>query len=676
VTNRIFFRLLVAFVLVIGIATLAMDFGIRKGWEESLHFQVRSALEQNAVLFTHMVQQAGDHRSLQAIAEDVARTTAVRATIIGSDGKVLADTGADPAKMENHATRPEFIAALQGQIGSATRASHTVGIPFLYVAAPMRGGAVRLAYPLSSVQEFDRHARAHVLQASLVAVFLATIISAFAARFIVTPIAELAATMEQVGLSRDYSVRAEPRGADEVRKLASGFNNMLAEIQASHTRLKQQALHDELTGLPNRRLLADRLSHALAAAKRQQNTVAVIYMDLDGFKLVNDTLGHSVGDLLLRQVAERLRRRVRSSDTIARIGGDEFTIIAAQIRNAKEAALIANYLLAEFATPFVIQEHELMLTASIGISLYPQDGLEAEQIIKQADTAMYVAKSTGKNKATFFTPAFGDAVRERLELENQLRGALERGELAVHYQPEFEITSNRLVRFEALVRWENPTLGMIPPTKFIPIAEESGLIIPIGGWVMEQACAAAARWQTLSHDPVRVAVNVSTIQFLQNNFVEMVDRMLKSTALDPRLLQLELTESVLMPGHGDAMAKLSELRSLGVSLAVDDFGTGYSSLSYLPRLPFDYLKIDRSFLEQIMESKDPRAMMASVINLAHNLQITVIIEGVETPEQLALVRGIGCDEVQGYLFGRPTADPDQYLSKYPGLLREPLAQQV
>jgi diguanylate cyclase (GGDEF)-like protein len=497
----------------------------------------------------------------------------------------------------------------------------------------------------------------------LVSLLAGMLLGTILQRWIVRPIAALATVVDRVSESRDYALRAEPEGGDEVGKLVSGFNHMLDEIQHSHTRLEKQAMNDELTGLPNRRLLADRLSYSLAAAIRQESCLAVIYLDLDGFKLVNDTLGHSVGDLLLRQVAERLQKRVRASDTFARIGGDEFMLVAAPIRSAKDAGLIAHELLTQFTNPFALAGHDLTLTASIGISLYPQDAMEAEQLVQQADTAMYVAKGSGKNKVIFFSPEFGEAVRERLELENLLRGALEHGELALHYQPEFELKNRRLVRFEALARWNNPTLGMISPMKFIPIAEESGLIIPIGKWVLEQACREAVRWQTLSEDPVMVGVNVSSIQFMQDDFVGVLAHALEITGLDPKLLQLELTETVLLPGAGDCVTKMSQLRSLGVSLAIDDFGTGYSSLSYLPRLAFDHLKIDRSFLLHIIESKDSQATMRSVVELAHNLNIRVIIEGVETAEQLALIRSMGCDEVQGYLFGRPTPNPDQFIGK-------------
>jgi diguanylate cyclase (GGDEF)-like protein len=438
---------------------------------------------------------------------------------------------------------------------------------------------------------------------------------------------------------------------------------MLTEIQNSQNRLEYQALTDELTGLPNRRLLADRLAHALAVAERQQDVLALLYLDLDGFKLVNDTLGHSMGDLLLREVTDRLRQRVRASDTLARIGGDEFTVVVGNIRNPEEAELVARELLEQLATPFGVNGHELTLTASMGISFYPGDALDAEQLIQHADTAMYVAKSEGKNCYKLFSAEFGDLVRERLELQNQLRGAVERGELAVHYQPEFDLATQRLVRFEALARWRHPTLGMIPPGKFIPIAEETGLIGSIGLWVMEQACKEAVRWQSVAKIPVQVAVNVSTLQFFRDDFVGTVADILTRTGLAAQLLQLELTESVFMPGVGNSSKKMSELRALGISMAVDDFGTGYSILSYLPRLPFDCLKIDRSFLNQTSTSHDARALMNSMVSLAHDLKMKVIIEGVETAEQLTLLQKIGCDQVQGFLFGRPTANPDHHLQK-------------
>jgi EAL domain-containing protein (putative c-di-GMP-specific phosphodiesterase class I) len=298
----------------------------------------------------------------------------------------------------------------------------------------------------------------------------------------------------------------------------------------------------------------------------------------------------------------------------------------------------------------------------MGISTYPEDAKNAEELIQHADTAMYVAKSTGKNRYMRFNPEFGDLVRERLELENQLRGAIRRGEFSIHYQPEFDLSTRRLLRFEALARWHHPTLGSIPPGKFIPIAEETGLIVDIGTWVMEQACKQAVGWQAESETPVQVAVNVSNVQFFRDDFVETVSKALQKSGLAPHLLQLELTESVFIPGIDTFSEKMAALRALGISMAVDDFGTGYSSLSYLPRLPFDCLKIDRSFLAQISQSRDSLAFMQSVVNMAHELKRKVIAEGVETSEQLNLMQQTGCDEVQGFLLGRPTPNPRKYLS--------------
>jgi diguanylate cyclase (GGDEF)-like protein len=476
-------------------------------------------------------------------------------------------------------------------------------------------------------------------------------------RWITRPILELASVMQGVTESGDYSLRAAHAGTDEIGTLVTGFNLMLTEIKSGQENLQRQALTDELTGLPNRRLFADRLRHALVIASRNQSMVALIYLDVDGFKLVNDTLGHSVGDKLLCEIASRLRPRVRASDTFARIGGDEFTVVAEGLHDLEGAELIAKDLLAQLSTPFSVDGHELSLTGSLGISIYPNNALDPEQLVRQADTAMYIAKGTGKNKFTVFSSEFGDAVQERMELESQLRGAADRKELTVHFQPEFEASTHRLVRFEALARWHHPTLGMIPPMKFIPIAEETGLIVPIGLWVMEQACIEACKWQEMSEAAIQVAINVSVVQLMRDEFVDGVVDVLNRTGLSASLLQLELTESVLLPRYQNIARSLSRLRALGVSMAIDDFGTGYSSLSYLQQMPFDFIKLDRSFLTQIARQGHSTATVQSIVDLAHTLGMKIIVEGVESTNELQLVEKLGCDEIQGYLMGRPTADP-------------------
>ena len=518
-------------------------------------------------------------------------------------------------------------------------------------------GFLYLESNLAGMKDRRRHFVTIALEYLLISLVVAIAVGLLLQRWITRPIVELASVIQGVTDSGDYSLRAAQKGTDEIGRLVAGFNLMLSEIKNGQEKLQNQALTDELTKLPNRRLFADRLRHALVAASRNQCIVALIYLDLDGFKLVNDTLGHSVGDKLLCEIAVRLRRRVRASDTFARIGGDEFTVVAEGLHNREGAELIARDLLAEFGTPFSVDGHELSLTASLGISTFPNDAADPEQLIRQADTAMYVAKATGKNKFATFSYEFGDAVQERMELETQLRRATDRQELRVHFQPEFEASAHRLVRFEALVRWQHPTLGMIPPLKFIPIAEETGLIVPIGHWVMEQACLEACKWQGMSEAAIQVAVNVSIVQLLREDFVDGVVDVLRRTGLNASLLQLELTESVLRPGYQAIARSISRLREIGVSMAIDDFGTGYSSLSYLQQMPFDFIKLDRSFVTQISQQGHSTATVESIVNLAHTLGMKVIVEGVESASELQLVEELGCDEIQGFLMGRPTADP-------------------
>jgi diguanylate cyclase (GGDEF)-like protein len=481
---------------------------------------------------------------------------------------------------------------------------------------------------------------------------------------------ELLSTMQDVTLQQDFSRHVTVPESGEIAPLAIEFNKMLSELQMRETakqkaedKLQHQALTDELTGLPNRRLLSDRLSQTLAIAKRERNIVGILYLDLDGFKLVNDSLGHMVGDTLLRLVSERLRERIRHSDTLARLGGDEFTVVLTKLASIDDAARVAQSLLDVLAKPFLIETHEITISASIGISLFPEHGVEAADLLQQADSAMYTAKRNGKNQLTYYSVELGSLVRERLSLENQLRGAISRGEISAHYQPEFDIVTGRLIRFEALARWTHPTLGMISPSKFIPIAEETGLIIPLGAYIMESACAEAVKWQTLSSAPIQVAVNVSSLQFMRETFVEEVKAVLGRTGLSPRLLQIELTESVMLSGPERAAEIMKTLRSFGISVAIDDFGTGYSCFSYLPRLPFNALKIDRSFVKELESRAETKAMVQSLVALAKNLSMQVIVEGIETQEQLSLVRKLGGNEVQGYLLGRPTPDPASQLAK-------------
>jgi diguanylate cyclase (GGDEF)-like protein len=470
--------------------------------------------------------------------------------------------------------------------------------------------------------------------------------------------------IQEVSRNKRFTARVPVERDDDIGLLSTEFNNMLSELHArdvakseAESKLQHQALTDDLTGLPNRRLLSDRLSQALEMAKRDRSIVALLYLDLDGFKLVNDSLGHTVGDMLLAEVARRLQSRIRKSDTLARLGGDEFTVVLTHLKDGDDAALVAKSLLEALSRSFLIENHDINISASIGIALFPDNGADANELLQQADSAMYSAKRDGKNRTMYFTPEIGFSVRERLNLENQLRGAIVRGEITVHYQPEFDIATRRLVRFEALARWQHPTLGSIPPDRFIPIAEESGLIIPLGAFVLEHACREARTWQSLSGYPVQVAVNVSTVQFRRASFVDEVTAILQDSGLDPKLLQLELTESIMLDGTDRAASTMKQLAAMGVSIAVDDFGTGYSCFSYLPRLPFNVLKIDRTFVSELGKRVEMAAMIRSLVSLAHNLNMQVVVEGIETVEQLQTIEAMGGNEVQGYLLGRPTADP-------------------
>ena len=430
-----------------------------------------------------------------------------------------------------------------------------------------------------------------------------------------------------------------------------------AELQNARDAAVYESLNDPLTGLPNRRHLLDRLQFLIAKAGGDSGIIALLFIDLDGFKLINDSLGHPTGDAMLVQVSDCLRSRVRRGDILGRLGGDEFMVILDSLHANQEATVVAESLLESISNPFRVEGHDLSIGASIGISVFPDNATSPEELMRQADSAMYAAKREGKNRVMIYTPEIGTQMHERLSLENQLRGAIARGEISVHYQPEFEVVGSRLIRFEALARWTHPTLGNIPPVKFIPIAEESGLIVTLGAYIMQRACIEAVRWQSIAPNPIQVAVNVSSIQFRTKGFVEDVSAILQQTGLRPELLQIELTESVMLAGVEHTAATMNRLHELGVSMAIDDFGTGYSSLSYLPSLTFDALKIDRSFVMNLDTQPDGESMIRMLVALAQNLGMRVIVEGVENAEQLELIRALGANEVQGYLMGRPTATP-------------------
>ena len=434
--------------------------------------------------------------------------------------------------------------------------------------------------------------------------------------------------------------------------MAGQIASVAMEQRQLYDRLMFQAQYDPLTGLPNRLLLDDRMEQCMARARRSGSGFAVLQIDLDRFKLINDLLGHAIGDTLLREVADRLKSSVRQTDTLARVGGDEFTLLLADVRNPGDAEKVAQDLLRVLREPFAALGNEIYVSASIGSALFPQDAGDPATLLRRADAAMYRAKQTGKNRWHGFAPEI-ETVIDRPALENHLHRALERGELEVFYQPLFRVSDGSRAAMEALLRWRRPGFGLIPPAQFIPIAEENGLIVPIGNWVLKQACRQARQWQPISGEPCKVAVNVSAIQFASDDFVEVVRAVLAETGLAPACLELEITESILMQNLETPAHRICELRALGVSIAVDDFGTGYSALSYLHRLPVDYLKIDQSFVKEISGGTNSVRLVQAIVTMAHGLGVKVTAEGVETEEQMVVLRQLGCDQVQGFLLGRP-----------------------
>jgi diguanylate cyclase (GGDEF)-like protein/PAS domain S-box-containing protein len=424
-----------------------------------------------------------------------------------------------------------------------------------------------------------------------------------------------------------------------------------ARVLAEETMHASQ--HDFLTGLPNRLLLDDRLSQAIALAKRRASDIAVLFLDLDGFKHINDSLGHLVGDRLLQSVAKRLKEEIRTPDTVSRQGGDEFVILLQDIETHEAAGIVAKRIIDAVSQVHSIDGHELYITASIGVSLYPEDGLDTETLMKNADTAMYQAKNLGRQCFKYFKPAMNIRAVERQKMEEDLRQALMKNEFALYYQPKVNVSTEAVVGAEALLRWTHSERGSVSPTKFIPVAEDSGLILPIGAWVLRQACGQAKQWLDQGLPATPMSINVSGVQLQDATFLHEVLSMLEETGLTPGLLELELTESVLMHLPEHAQSALQRLRDLGVTVSIDDFGTGYSSLSYLKKLPIDTLKIDQSFLHQMSGSPNAAAIAIAIIRMGKSLNLRVVAEGVESGEDLAFLKEYDCDEAQGFYFSRP-----------------------
>lgn len=439
-----------------------------------------------------------------------------------------------------------------------------------------------------------------------------------------------------------------------LREAKRRYEADLEELVRSRTaELDHVSLHDAVTGLSNRALFEDHLGRALASAQSGRHPLALIFCDLDRFKQINDTLGYQAGDRLLRHVAERLSVCAREDDVMARIGGDEFASLVTRMSGPEDAVEIVRQIHEALKPPFEVDGHELFITASVGISLYPDDGQDSQTLLKNARAALYRAQRQGGDGYQFYTADMNEKTLRRLTLENRLRRAVEREELVVFYQPKIDINTNRIVGMEALVRWQSPELGLVSPAEFIPLAEDSGLIVPVGEWVLRAACAQNKLWQDGGLSRLCVAVNISARQFQQQNLSAKISQILGETGLDPHYLELELTESSIMQSAVSATRTLGELREIGIDISIDDFGTGYSSLGYLKRLPVDTLKIDQSFVREMTTEPDSAAIVQAIITLAHNLRLKVIAEGVETEEQLRFLHLLMCDHAQGYLFSKP-----------------------
>jgi diguanylate cyclase (GGDEF)-like protein len=521
-----------------------------------------------------------------------------------------------------------------------------------------------LAYPKAQAMESARKLQLALAVMTLLGLVLVALATWRAARRITQPLARLDEAAGRLASGEPVQVRV--RGSDELARLASSFNDMVGKIAEREQRITQLAFNDVLTGLPNRSMFHRQLEHLFRAADGNGSSFALHCLDLDQFKVINDTLGHPAGDALLIATGQRLFEAARGH-FVARLGGDEFIILQTISDDRNAIDRLAREVLSALAQPLVIDGNELVPSTSIGIAIAPQDGTDGEALFKNADLALYRAKEAGRGTFAFFEESLNQRAQQRRQLETDLRLAIERGEFELYYQPLFDLEENSICSFEALIRWNHPKLGLVSPVDFIPVAEDTGLIVPIGSWVVREACAQAVRWP----DHIRIAVNVSPVQFHRGGLQDTILRALAASGLAPGRLEVEITESVFLDGGATTLTLLHSLRSLGIRIALDDFGTGYSSLSYLQSFPFDKLKIDRSFIQNLLTRDGASAIVRAITELAHALNIETTAEGVEDTAQLVELRAHGCSSVQGFLFAEPmtAADVDQLFATDSGVAR-------
>jgi len=667
---------LIIVILSISAAALAAGMiGISINYYQSSRSTLIAEAESQARLLAHNVKvpaSIGDRETLKRVLESVVFSGEFGAAVFDSTGKILAVRDED--NTDFYISEAEFKNEKDAVWGGDR--------VYIWALIEQQDGEYSgTVYLKLSTAVFRENLGNFVLISVVIVsglIFLVYLLSVRMQRTISDPLVQLEQISRKVSDSGNYAIRVPHYGEDEIGSLAHSFNQMLETIEVNQKerntanealRLNKKRLeravkdlqylanYDSLTQLPNRALCMDRIKYALKRASRTSTQVSILFLDLDHFKDVNDSLGHAVGDQLLKATSQRLLEKIRSEDTLARLGGDEFVIILNELNSTQDVITIVEKIVTSFETPFQLSNYEVNTTVSVGVCMFPNDGADVDSLMKAADAAMYKAKEVGRNTYEFYEAALNKLAIRRHQLANELRQAIPNGELSLVFQPQLRLEDNKIIGAEVLLRWQHPVLGNISPAEFVPIAENTGLIKEIGNWVLDNACEKIAKCRSLGCE-IRLAVNLSALQFRQTDLPEQIANTLKKYKLSPSLLEVEITESMLMRDVSQAISILERLKDMQIRIAIDDFGTGYSSLSYLRRFPLDALKIDRSFIDELVVDADDTAITLAIISMAKSLRLEVIAEGVETAQQKEFLAQNSCDDIQGYHFSRPLTFAD------------------